>query len=74
MKWTSLENQSTTTRIVVSLQDGGNPVIKSTDRWDHGRLGMAEIGATQLVAVVRTYAGHRWNMPQQMISQELVSD
>lgn len=40
MKWAALENRSTTTRIVVSLWDGGNPVIKSTNRWDQGRLGM----------------------------------
>ena len=45
MKWTDLENRSTTVRIVVLLSDRGRPVIKSSDTWDHGLLGTCRVGS-----------------------------
>lgn len=38
----ALENLFTITIIVVLPRDGGSPVMKSIDNWDHGHLGMGK--------------------------------
>lgn len=39
-KWAALENQSIIVRIVVLPAEGGSPVMKSREVWDHGRPGL----------------------------------
>lgn len=41
-KWTIFENRSTTVRMVVFPSEGGRPVTKSTEMWDHGRVGVGK--------------------------------
>lgn len=39
-KWAALENQSITVRIVVLPAEGGSPVIKSREMWNHSQPGL----------------------------------
>lgn len=39
-KWAALENQSIIVRIVVLPAEGGSPVMKSREMWDHGQPGL----------------------------------
>lgn len=38
-KWAILLNRSTMVRMTVFPLEQGNPVMKSTEMWDHGRRG-----------------------------------